>query len=1172
MAKQRVQVQELDAGSLVVRPTASPVDTYVRPASEQPTLTPLSQFVNAISPAVEAKANEMKTEKLKLERKEEAYKLRMQDAQAKAKMGEITLDIDQQYNFDSESFHEKYPNAQLAIEAYNKPIETYLEKLRQDPTVDQSIIQDMEYYAEVSKIAFATTYNTNQLKINRTKVDNNFINQVSKVNQATNKTPEQQVEMIQTLADQMANGFLLPTGKPDYKRFNTLLVDFLHDTKSVNADSPLYEAVSNMVTKDGNYLNILNSAVYADKGAAIEQARATLIKASTKLQVKQAEEQLTQQKAETAITQGDAGILALGVEVTHTVEINGETKEIKLNLTKANITQALYMEAAVELANLERDLANSNKSDVEKNEVINAVKSKHYKLYEDLGIMSPDVREVVTNFSGLTTSDVNVSQEDEAGNKSYPALIEAEQLYKMMENIEAYSGTASLSNLGFSNEQIEFYSALNSGMEANYTFRDSLNTARKIRENPELLKNISISTEDLGSMVDTGLFDLTNLDEVVNLNDLKPLIEKRAAILMAGNNLLSEEDAIIKASKQIAADYVPFKMANGQFTAIPSESLSTTELAFEQLEEQLNKMQEDGNFKQMIESVYNLSPTILSEVSEALRANNPVTRVLSAIQLGAGEQVSPNTFTIMPRPTILNKNMVDLYVVELGSDGKINPSGNIYKTPISVDLLALPEDIKSTMIGNMSKEIEELNENLPSLAEDPRMFIEPNEVEKQLGARPVGEVLSEVGDAIGGTVSEAVGAVGEAIGSAIESISQSPDGKPLSSEEIDNKIKETFEDLQGSVETPSLIKSTAASTIIEDEGFSTTPYDDMGKQSVGHGLQIESLEPDERALIKDINNVQPEESQAVVALKVDKISNYFSDVVEGFQNLPETAQSAMVQMGYQLGQYNVTSEWTEFMKSIKEAATYTKGSIEQATALAEAKFHMLYNEAKDGTTRLTKWATQTKDRAFKVASELGSDLQTALSLPKPKPTKPVAKTVKHGDSIKNMIPSHMRMFIQDILDINLDTTRTNDFLSKDEFTALQEVTRRAMNRQGGTKGDIDYDLDYTKGQSDVSFLSNSLSIGDPEGAIKKTLGDFTWSVNDKGEVIITDQYNFNDALKLRKKYDTEIKKLAHLTALAARAASGDEQVGLYGLIRRYGALYGSVDGQGAKFEINLGKL
>jgi hypothetical protein len=46
-----------------------------------------------------------------------------------------------------------------------------------------------------------------------------------------------------------------------------------------------------------------------------------------------------------------------------------------------------------------------------------------------------------------------------------------------------------------------------------------------------------------------------------------------------------------------------------------------------------------------------------------------------------------------------------------------------------------------------------------------------------------------------------------------------------------------------------------------------------------------------KSFIKDINNVQPEESAAVVALKVEKIDNYFTDIVEGFENLPDTAKS-----------------------------------------------------------------------------------------------------------------------------------------------------------------------------------------------------------------------------------------------------------------------------------------
>ena len=193
------------------------------------------------------------------------------------------------------------------------------------------------------------------------------------------------------------------------------------------------------------------------------------------------------------------------------------------------------------------------------------------------------------------------------------------------------------------------------------------------------------------------------------------------------------------------------------------------------------------------------------------------------------------------------------------------------------------------------------------------------------------------------------------------------------------EVKEVIEKISSTLDP---VSSATAATLISDEGFSYTPYDDMGKQSVGHGLQIESLEDDEKALIADINNVQPEESAAVVALKVDKISNYFTDAVDGFQNLPDTAKSAMTQMGYQLGRFNVTKEWPKFMESIKEAAQYAEGSVEQATALAKAKFNMLYNVAEDGKVTATQWATQTKNRAMKVADELASsagDAATAVS-------------------------------------------------------------------------------------------------------------------------------------------------------------------------------------------------
>lgn len=177
-------------------------------------------------------------------------------------------------------------------------------------------------------------------------------------------------------------------------------------------------------------------------------------------------------------------------------------------------------------------------------------------------------------------------------------------------------------------------------------------------------------------------------------------------------------------------------------------------------------------------------------------------------------------------------------------------------------------------------------------------------------------------------------------------------------------------------------KSVAASTIIDEEGFEATPYtDDLrdgeGKKSVGHGLQIDSLEPDERALIKDINNVTEEESEAVVNLKVNKIGNWWTDTVEGFSNLPESSQVAAVSMAFQLGKENVKNEWPKFMASIQEAASHAEGSVEQGVSLAKAQFNMLYNQAEDGAITATKWATQTTNRAIRMGEMMVADAKVA---------------------------------------------------------------------------------------------------------------------------------------------------------------------------------------------------
>lgn len=290
--------------------------------------------------------------------------------------------------------------------------------------------------------------------------------------------------------------------------------------------------------------------------------------------------------------------------------------------------------------------------------------------------------------------------------------------------------------------------------------------------------------------------------------------------------------------------------------------------------------------------------------------------------------------------------------------------------------------------------------------------------------------------------------------------------------------------------TVGISTANAASTIIDDEGFSYTPYDDMGKDSVGHGLQIESLEPDEKALISDINNVQPEESAAVVALKVSKIDNYFTDVVEGFQNLPDTAKSGMIQMGYQLGRFNVTKDWPKFMESIKEAAQYAEGSVEQASALLEAKFNMLYNVAADGTVSATKWATQTKDRAIKVAEEIISDAELpsiiqeaaastrAFPLPKQKPERgTVLDALNEKEASSNFIAAPYKALFANTLGnmLGADFEFSTEDIGEDTLSVIKTATATAEARGSRSVEYGDYPL-TKRGLPVSAVIANFKSI------------------------------------------------------------------------------------------------
>jgi GH24 family phage-related lysozyme (muramidase) len=166
----------------------------------------------------------------------------------------------------------------------------------------------------------------------------------------------------------------------------------------------------------------------------------------------------------------------------------------------------------------------------------------------------------------------------------------------------------------------------------------------------------------------------------------------------------------------------------------------------------------------------------------------------------------------------------------------------------------------------------------------------------------------------------------------------------------------------------------AVKTLIEDEGFSATQYPDGKGNSVGYGFFVNSLEPDERAMIGDINNITKPEADAVLNVKVKKIHDKFMREVPGFETFSATRQAGFISFAYQLGYENVTAKgpdpnknWPKFFNAMKRAAQEPWNSDSRQMVLNEVRKNMFYNFSSDGKSRSnTFWYNQTPRRAVKV--------------------------------------------------------------------------------------------------------------------------------------------------------------------------------------------------------------
>ena len=916
---QRPQVRQFQAPSQAdIRPAARPVDTFVKTVSQTSQPSPLAQFMSAIAPAIETGAEQRKLDRLRKEKEIadgiQANKEFQIKLQSRKFLGDLALD----YQKNEQNYLGQ--NQDAVYNGVRQQKEDYIQTLKGSGVADD-IIQIFDQNIELGLETFmGETFRPAKYVHTQGVLLEGFGDSVRQINTELASGLLTAKEAKQEIANNFAE---FHQANNDYfqvsdNKVNDFLVEMANDLSVADPNNALIQYL-----QDANYSrNQLSKSRYAKQSSTIVNRQKTAATALFNSNAKAtgltgAIEQFRLDRKGSIFT--DAG---------YTKQDGSFVK-----YTAKEIEDALFADAA------EQGLGLGGQLD----------------MFRDAGITPTKFMNFVNDGATLLVSG------DPTTPEGFEKVQQGLQMYVMMKNSGLDMNLTDDQKLRYDLLAFKVFDQADVGtieipqyeeemdtQIGTLTVQDFGNAAMQIQalDEDRLIRLDKETRAKVTDALQAGIFAdvfTTDLSETYNTADVENAVVRTYEALSILGERGTTEELIEKAANIVKKDY-----------QIPTSS-DGTPYAFKNLNTGMDKALDVAS--------------IVTEYNETL-ANLPKVKRYMLEKFGATDFV----LQVQPDPTNPKNAVIRAFRKE---DGQVTDIGIITGKMDKVTLLSdrqqlnnlvanlvIPDDVSlattpdiNTLSPSQATIESELNKSqlMPSTImtrEEREAILEQQKARAAFRSRTPDEKPYDDGITV-----EDVETI------ANEFIDQQSN--------LSSDIKDTLANVVGSLNP---IKSAAASTLIEEEGFETSPYDDMGKQSVGYGFQIESLEADEKALIEDINNVKPEEADAVLNLKVDKLSNWWDDTVEGFSNLPESSQVSAISMAYQLGKENVAREWPKFMEAIKEAGQYAEGSAEQTAALAKAKFNMLYNVAEDGAVTATKWATQTADRAMRMAEGMAGDV------------------------------------------------------------------------------------------------------------------------------------------------------------------------------------------------------
>lgn len=632
MAERRVQVRELDVPSLSsVTPTASPVETYVRPEQVRSEPGALSDFISAIAPVVEV-ASKQKLQKI-LEREK-----KIEDGRFLNQLNDLdtyALQVGFNLNKDWLRNQEEYLNLRddttsTAAEKITAIRQTYVDEnveALEREGVDELLVQTFKNEMKKHNNQFlANVYLPGKEAVKKAERENGLKEAFNIILETTKDIPrEERVEIVNQKYLRHVNA----NGGNHAEALDTLWQHGV-DIAPYNADNALVDWFKSPLSSPKGQPPQWLVGKRTKQRAIIEKAIRTQAEQNKKELTKQYKTKLIGQSTLDNFNSGTFGNLALGT-------MPGPTGD-DINITPQEYSP--YIDAAhdrqVEMIDNNPSLP-ANIKEARKT----AITSNRYAFYSTFGIVPPEIKRSVGNAVRF------LSQGDLV---NYPERVQQlAEMYAEVSKADAYTA-GKISPIVFSGDDGIRFNLLNIMVKkAKMPFETAANN---VQGPLHKTRNVKLEKDELRSYLDHWL-PLVNMDlewtgkgaTATNLQTMEEEIVSVAEALLQTGTAYNEEEAKKLAIEEVTSNYKYIRSSDGIVTALRIDNNALNNPgSVEQMEEDIKELRYHPVTRSIINNIVGTKDTV--EGASTFGGGTPV----GNFDVFVRQAANPNQITIFAKP------------------------------------------------------------------------------------------------------------------------------------------------------------------------------------------------------------------------------------------------------------------------------------------------------------------------------------------------------------------------------------------------------------------------------------------------------------------------------------------------------------------------------------------